>query len=63
MQLHAFMMESSTRVRMSSMDEDTAPLIESGTSAPGKRMKRGYGTGKSVIHANVAEALKMRQVS
>ncbi len=29
----------------------------------GKRIKKSYGQGRSVIHANVAEALKMRQVS
>lgn len=28
----------------------------------GKKAKKGYGQGRSIIHANVAEALKLRQV-
>ena len=47
---------------MSSFEEDLGPLAEAGAANQGKRIKRGYGTGKSLIHANVAEALKMRQV-
>lgn len=48
---------------MSREDYNTAPLRDTAyTIAQGKRIKKSYGQGKSIIHANVAEALKMRQV-
>ncbi len=31
-------------------------------AAQEKKARKGYGQGRSIIHTNVAEALKMRQV-
>lgn len=43
---------------------NTAPLGDTAyTVTQGKKVKKNYGQGRSVIHANVAEALKMRQVN
>lgn len=50
---------------MSAADQDfnCDPLgVTAYTVTQGKRIKKNYGQGRSVIHANVAEALKMRQV-
>ena len=45
-------------------DYNCAPLGDTDyTTLQGKRTKKNYGQGRSVIHANVAEALKMKQVS
>lgn len=45
-------------------DFNCAPLGDTAyTTSQGKRTKKNYGQGRSVIHANVAEALKMKQVS